>query len=60
MIKDNDNLKVFSMRMPKETWMFLKKTSADQEISMAEIIMRCVEKYKKKFYNKSIENDINL
>jgi len=46
--KNPDDLKVFNMRMPKDIWMFLKTYSAANEISMTDIIMGCVEKYKKR------------
>lgn len=48
------------MRMPKELWMFLKKTAAQQEVSMTEIIIRCVAKYKKKFDTKLTSNDTHV
>lgn len=50
--KINKDIKMFQMRMPKDMWVFLKKTAIDQEISMMDIIVRCVDKYKKKFENK--------
>lgn len=52
MIKDTKDLKTFNVRMPKDTWLFLKKTAASQETSMSEIIIRCVEKYRKKLEEK--------
>lgn len=40
--------KAFSVRLPKEIWMFLKRQSIDKEIPMAQLISSCLEKYKKK------------
>jgi len=50
--KTNKDIKMFQMRMPRDMWVFLKKTAIDQEISMMDIIIRCVDKYKKKMENK--------
>jgi hypothetical protein len=44
---ENKELKTFNIRMPFETWLFLKQQSAAQQTSMAEIILSCVNKYKK-------------
>lgn len=49
--------KAFQVRIKRETWLFLKRISAEQERSMANIIEGCVEKYKKKFENKLTDND---
>jgi predicted HicB family RNase H-like nuclease len=60
MAKRSNELKSFNMRMPKEMWLFLKKTSASQEISMTELILRCVERYKKKFDSRLTDDDTNV
>lgn len=60
MPKISKDIKTFNMRMPKELWMFLKKTAAQQEVSMTEIIIRCVAKYKKKFDTKLTSNDTHV
>ena len=57
MTKKNNDIRTFNMRVPKEIWLFLKKTSAAQEISMTEIIIRCITKYKKKLDNKLTDSD---
>jgi hypothetical protein len=49
--------KAFQMRMPKDIWLFLKKTAADQERSMMDIILTCVEKYKKRCEKKLTDDD---
>jgi predicted HicB family RNase H-like nuclease len=46
--KMNQQIKTFNIRIPKDTWLFLKKAAIAQETSMNEIIIRCVEKYRKK------------
>lgn len=46
MAKDQGELKHFTMRMPKELWLFLKSHGAKKEMSMTDIIVMCVEKYK--------------
>lgn len=48
-VNKNKEIKTFNMRMPKDTWLFLKKTAIDQELSMTDIIVRCVQKYERKF-----------
>ncbi len=58
--KEVKELKIFNMRMPKDMWMFLKKTAAHQEMSMTEIILYCVEKYKKRFASKLTDDDTNV
>lgn len=49
--------KAFQIRMKRTTWLFLKRISAEQERSMANIIESCVEKYKNKFENKLTDAD---
>ncbi len=60
MAKNNSDIKTFNMRMPKDTWLFLKKQAAAQECSMTDIIIRCVEKYKKKFDDKLTPSDTDV
>lgn len=47
MEKEQQELKSFNMRMPREIWLYLKKTSADQDISMGDFIIFCVNRYRK-------------
>lgn len=56
-VNKNKEIKTFNMRMPKDTWLFLKKTAIDQEISMTDIIVRCVQKYEKRFKEKLTSRD---
>ena len=46
------DLKFLQLRMPKDTWMFLKQHSAAIEVSMTDIILTCLDKYKKKIESK--------
>ncbi len=43
-----EELKTYSIRMPRDVWKFLKKESAEQEVSMNSIILECIMKYKNK------------
>lgn len=56
----NKEIKMFQMRMPKDMWVFLKKSAIDQEVSMMDIILRCVEKYKKRMENKLTDSDTHV
>lgn len=60
MSKEIQELKHFNMRLPKDTWMFLKRAAAAQEESMTDIIVRCVEKYRKKVEPKLTPTDTNV
>ena len=53
-------LKTFNLRMPKETWVFLKNYSTSKEISMSEIVLNQVDKYKKRIESKLTYKDINV
>jgi predicted DNA-binding protein len=50
-------LKAFQVRLERDTWIFLKNISAQQERSMATIIEECVKKYKKKFETVLTDSD---
>jgi hypothetical protein len=58
--KTTEDMKTFNMKMPKETWMFLKQTAATQEESMSSIILKCVEKFKKRVESKLTQPDTNV
>ena len=53
---NNDNLTTFTMRLPKDVALFLKKTAAEQEETMSSIVIRCLEKYRKKLESKPKDN----
>lgn len=50
--KPDENIKVFNIRLPKDIWKFLKMQSISKEVPMTDIILECVDKYKKKIENK--------
>lgn len=55
-----EELKSFNIRLPKTIWKFLKKTSAEQEVSMISIITDCLEKYKKNQEKKLTNSDAKV
>lgn len=54
---NKNKTKAFQVRLPIDTWKFLKKIAIDQERSMASIIENCVEKYRKKLENRLTSSD---
>ena len=55
-----EKIKTFNMRVPHETWLFLKKMSAERECSMMEIVVGCVNKYKKNHEKRLTENGADV
>ena len=53
---DYTNSKTFSMRLPKELWVFYKITSVAGEEPMGDVIVRALDKYKKSVEKKQGEN----
>lgn len=51
------SIRAMNIRIPQVTWRFLKTISLDQERSMNNIIIECVEKYRKRIENRLTEND---
>jgi ABC-type enterochelin transport system permease subunit len=47
MAKEDKDIKVFSLRVPRDLWLLLKRASLDQEVSMTNLIVQCLEKNKK-------------
>ncbi len=43
-----EELKNFSIRMPKDLWVFLKMITIESEESMADIVNNCLRRYKNK------------
>ena len=56
MEKEKSNVKLFTVRVPKDIWVFLKKASIEQEIPMGDIVIECLTKYRKKVENKMLTN----
>jgi len=50
-MKKEDARKQLLIRMPKDTWHYLKRTAVEHETSMSRIIELCVKKYKKDLQN---------
>lgn len=44
--------KIFNVRLEKDLWSFLKKKGVDREMSLNEMIIDLIKKYKKKCENK--------
>lgn len=40
--------KIFNVRLDRDLWSFLKKKGVDRELSLNEMIIDLIEKYKKK------------
>lgn len=57
MNKEQVDVKHFNMRMPRDLWLFLKHSAASQGTSMTDIIVDCLDKYKKKIEKKLTETD---
>lgn len=53
------NIKPFNVRFPKELWYFLRRHSIDVELSMNQIIVNCMQNYKKKIEKDLIKDDKN-
>lgn len=54
-----NQIKAFQIRIPKESWAFLKKKGVDRELSMNEIIVELIETYKNKCEKKiNIKNKL--
>lgn len=49
----SEEYKSFNVKMPKETWRFLKLIAAEKETSMADIIVGQIEKLRKKYEKNS-------
>lgn len=51
-------IKNVPLRMPREIWIFLKNKSITREMSMNDIVLELLLKYKKKCENKLTEDDL--
>jgi hypothetical protein len=54
-MKDVDNLKNFSARIPRNLWVFLKETSMKKEESMTSIVVDVLYKFMKKVESKKVD-----
>ncbi len=55
--KVEEKQKCFQMRLTLDLWRFLKKQTVDQEESMNKIILKCLEKYKKRIEKRLTKSD---
>lgn len=60
MEKEVVEIKCFNMRMPKHLWIFLKHLSATKGISMTDIIIERVDKYKKRLESRLTNTDTKV
>lgn len=51
-MKEQIDTKNLMIRVPKDMWSFLRMNSFAQEESMNAIVLRCLEKYRKKIESK--------
>lgn len=51
-MKEKAEVKNLIIRLPKDMWTFLRMNSFKQEESMNAIVLRCLEKYRKKIESK--------
>ena len=49
--------KIFNVRLEKDLWTFIKKKGIDRELSLNEIIIDLIKKYKKKCEQKLTDNN---
>ncbi len=47
-----DDVKTFSVRMPKDIWIFLKTASITKHLTMNDIIVDCMDKYRNRVEKK--------
>lgn len=50
------DIKNFLVRMPKDLWLFLKKYSAENEVSMIEVIIMLITKFKERKEGKKLDD----
>lgn len=55
-----EDVKIFSVRMPKEIWVFLKTASINSDMTMNDIIVDCMNKYKNKVEKKLTRKDTQV
>jgi len=53
----SSEIKKLNMNIPKETWVFLKTLSIEQEISVTHVVLNCIKKYRENL-EKKLDNDM--
>lgn len=56
-IKKMSDDKTFNVKLPRDLWIFLKRKAADEDTSMAKLILKSVEKLKKNADKKLLTGD---
>ena len=51
-MSNDKSIKPLNCLIPKELWVFLRKESIIQEVSMKDIVVRCLISYKNNIENK--------
>jgi hypothetical protein len=61
MMKKNNEaeFKVINFRFPKDIWLFIKQTAVDDECSMTDLVVKCVNAYKKKIEKRASKVNTN-
>lgn len=66
MAKKLQEIKTFNVRMPRDTWVFLRNIATETDLSLNSIIIRLIERYKTRKENKDkktleiVDNDLML
>jgi hypothetical protein len=55
-----EDYKAFHLRMPRETWMYVKKSAMLAECSMTDVVVACLEKQRKKVLKNLTDNDTDV
>ncbi len=53
MIKKDNDIKTFNLRIPRKLWVFLRNVSTNNDTSLNAIITKLIENYEKKLEKKS-------
>ncbi len=55
-----EDIKAFSLRVPKKLWLSLKKQSANLEMSMTDLIIESIIEHRKELKKRLTEDDIKV
>lgn len=54
---DKNKRKALTLRLPKDLWVFISKKSIDREMSINDVVIDRLKKYKEKCENKLTRHD---
>lgn len=57
MTRKTSDKKIFNVRIDKDLWAFIKKKGVDREMSINEILIELITKYKKRCENKLTDSN---